>query len=135
MSMDGKNSTILFNNETEVSVVWPSALTLDYSTETLYWTDAFKDYIGKSRMDGSDPVIIQNLTNRTLNRSHAFAMDFHEGQLYWSDWLSDAIFTLRVGAANGNVQRLVNLSMDPGGIHVAAASRQPPAESKYYLCR
>ena len=63
-SMDGANRTILHNTR----LMLPNALTLDISTQTLYWADARLDVVEKSNVDG---------TNRQLVIQEGISHPFH----------------------------------------------------------
>ena len=49
-SMDGTSREVLHNT----NLVWPTALTLDYDTQTLYWLDASLDKLETSHVNGSN---------------------------------------------------------------------------------
>lgn len=83
-SMDGANRTVLHNT----SLKFPNALTLDISTQTLYWADARLDTVEKSNVDGtSRQLVIQG------GISHPFHMIIWRDELLISDWGS---FIVRV---------------------------------------
>ena len=52
--MDGSNATVIFNK----TLGWPNALTIDYTSSTLFWADAKKDYIAMADLDGNNFRII-----------------------------------------------------------------------------
>lgn len=41
----------------DMRIVWPNALTIDYTSKKLFWADAKEDYIAYCGLDGSDPRI------------------------------------------------------------------------------
>lgn len=58
--MDGSHRQVFVSSD----VLWPSGLTLDRSTETLYWCDAFHHRIEKIHFNGTLRTVslfIQNL--------------------------------------------------------------------------
>ena len=52
LGMDGTNSARIITYEKHVS--WPNALTIDYTTDKLFWADAHLDYIAHSDFDGKN---------------------------------------------------------------------------------
>ena len=120
ISMDGKNSSRQTLHNT--GLAWPNALTIDYSTQTLYWADAQLNKIETSSVDGSNRRIL------TTNILHPFGLTYHSGYLYWSDWQTDQITMTHVSSPD-NVSVLVStLDTEPMGLEVVATSRQPIGE-------
>ena len=119
ISMDGDNSTRLALHST--NLVWPDGLTIDYTTQILYWADASLDKIESSNVDGSNRALLT--TNLIL---HPFGITYHNGYLYWSDWQTDQISMTHVSAPD-NVTVLVSARLDtePMGLEVVTISRQP----------
>lgn len=114
--MDGNDRTVLHNT----SLIWPNALTLDISTQTLYWSDASLDKIESSNTDGTDRRVLT-----TAGIFHPFAITAFEGTLYWTDWQLDAILVRRLE----NVTILFSeLTTEPMGLQVFSEDRQPPSK-------
>ena len=121
ISMDGNDSSRQILHNTDLA--WPNCLTIDYSTETLYWADAQLNKIETSKVDGSNRRILT--TNLIL---HPFGLTYHSGYLYWSDWQTDQITMTQVSTPD-NVSVVVStLDTEPMGIEVVALSRQPICE-------
>lgn len=127
-SMDGIISMILFDNR---SVTWPSGLTLDYQTRSLYWIDASKDVILKSDADGLNYQNILEL-NKTffLRRWHGFGLEYFNDNLYFGEWFSDTVLSFNVISPNHTLTRVIEANHDTGSLHVLDLLRQPAGESE-----
>ena len=124
ISMDGDNSTWQALHST--NLVWPNALTVDYTTQTLYWADASLDKIESSNVDGSNRALLT--TNLIL---HPFDITYHNGYLYWSDWQTDQITMTHISAPDMVTVLVSALDTEPMGLEVVTTSRQPI--SKWWL--
>ena len=83
-SMDGKDRVTLHSDH----IFWPNALTIDYTTHTLYWADAKVLTLESSFIDGSNRRPI-----RTAGLRHPFAMTMFEDKLYWTDWQTKSVYS------------------------------------------
>ena len=129
-SMDGRvsTSTVLFDSS---QVVWPNGLSLDLQSQTLYWVDALKDTVSKSRADGSHQQVLLELNSTDIaEKWHSFGVDYFKGQLYFGNWLNDSVFSLNVNSPSSTLVRVAQLTTDPGSLHVVDPQRQPAGDSK-----
>ncbi len=129
-SMDGRKntSTVLLDNS---QVVWPNGLSLDHETQTLYWVDALKDTVSKSRADGTNREVILELNNTNIvNKWHAFGADYFNDDLYFGNWFNDSVFAINVNSPNSTLRRVIQTKHDPGTIHVVDPQKQPSGESE-----
>ena len=55
--MAGKNRMVLVRDSEIVRLGWPNGLTIDYSTDRLYWADAREDVIERINLDGTNRVV------------------------------------------------------------------------------
>lgn len=110
------------------NLIWPNDLTLDFTTETLYWVEANLDKIESSRLDGT--------ARTTITKSlilHPFSITVFNGMLYWSDWAVDQILYTSLQEPN-RVSTLFNqLATEPMGLKVVDHSRQPLGEYSHAL--
>jgi len=118
-SMDGTSRTVLHST----NLVWPNALTLDYSSQTLYWMDASLDKLESSSVNGFNRRLLS--TNSRIQ--HPFGITIYQSVLYWSDWQSNSILSARVTSPGTVSTVLSGLLLDPMGIHVVSLDRQPTA--------
>ena len=118
-SMDGSSRSVIVNTE----LGWPNGLTLDYSTQTLYWADAQLDKLEKSNVDGSMRTRLITPTNVVL---HPFGITFYRNSLYWSDWEANAIFTAPASSTLMDTTSFYGgLRFDPMQLHIVDERRQP----------
>ena len=117
-SMDGTNRTVIHNT----SLVWPNALTLDISTQTLYWADANLDKIERSGVDGRNRVVLAR-----AGVVHPFGLALEANSLYFTDWSDNTIRYLSASGGSVSTLRAVSTfsSTTPFGIQVVDPARQP----------
>lgn len=61
--------------------MWPNGIALDVIKEKIYWSDAGKDRIEYSNMDGTDR---RTLIDKEL--PHVFGFSLMGDNFYWTDW-------------------------------------------------
>ena len=114
MRLDGSGrQTIITQN-----LVWPNAVTIDFTEPALYWADAFTDFIAKGDLDGNNIVILLS------GSFHPFSITVFGDYLYWTDWSHNSIE--RISKRTPNSQRVTISSglQRPTGIHIVHCSRQ-----------
>ena len=124
--MDGTSKTIL--HDADLSA--PYGLTLDYLTQTLYWTDYSRNRIEMSNADGSNR---RTVTTTLVN--DAYSITFYNGRLYWTDHSYNRIITAPVNS--GSSTYLTSATNDMYGITVVTDERQPlgkPMQVAYSMC-
>ncbi|KAK6165881.1 hypothetical protein SNE40_022703 [Patella caerulea] len=82
--MDGSNRMTLVSDE----IQWPNSLTLDFHTQTIYWTDAYYDRIESISVTGTERKVIVKFEN--LN--HPYGIAVFRNFIYWAESLSGQIF-------------------------------------------
>ena len=95
---------------------WPNGLTIDRSTNCLYWADAKLDRIEVSDLMGA---------NRRLIVSSAadifpFGLTLYQGMLYWTDWNNQSIS--RLDLSNGHKEMVITGLKKPMDIHLYDSS-------------
>ena len=105
--MEGSNRMALHTTNLQT----PYALTIDYTTQTLYWADYALNKLESSNTDGSNRRLL------TTNIRDPYAMTFFADVLYWSDWSYDGIYSTHT-ASPSRVTSLLNVGADPYGIQV-----------------
>ncbi|XP_069472259.1 low-density lipoprotein receptor-related protein 2 isoform X2 [Ambystoma mexicanum] len=115
VGMDGKNKTVIISTKIE----WPNGLTIDYTNDHLYWSDAHLNYIEYSDLDGRHRHTVYD-----GNLPHPFAISVFEDTVYWTDWNTR---TVEKGNKYSGTDRvvLVNTTHRPFDIHVYHPYRQP----------
>ncbi|XP_051883463.1 low-density lipoprotein receptor-related protein 2a [Pristis pectinata] len=117
MGMDGRNISAIITSKLE----WPNGLTIDYTNDKLYWTDAHLNYIEFSNLDGSHR---HTVLDGTL--SHPFAISLFEDTIYWTDWNTKSVEKANKYTGENRVC-LVNITHTPIDILVYHPYRQPIA--------
>ncbi len=134
ISMDGTSNTVIFNNET---VERPSALSLDYATETLYFVDSSRTFVAKSATNGTNVQVILSTFSENFTSFFAKSMDVLEGQPYITETSRNGVYTVveNESAMEGNIELAIieMLKNTPGGIRVVNVSQQPLNSSKCEL--
>ncbi|XP_060033733.1 low-density lipoprotein receptor-related protein 2 [Erinaceus europaeus] len=115
IGMDGTNKSVIISTKLE----WPNGITIDYTTDLLYWTDAHLGYIEYSDLEGRHRHTVYD---RVL--PHPFAITIFGDTVYWTDWNTK---TVEKGNKYDGSQRevLVNTTHKPYDIHVYHPYRQP----------
>lgn len=116
--MDGTSKTIL--HDADLSA--PYGLTIDYDTQTIYWTDYTRNRIEKSNADGSNRAVV---TTSLVN--DPYSITFYNGRLYWTDLSYNRILTTLVNSRSSSY--LTGAVNDMYGITVITEERQPLGRS------
>lgn len=118
--IDGSNRASIINE----SVFWPNGLTLDYTTNRIYWADAKHNVIETALFNGHDrrKIISKGLP-------HPFALTIFEDAIYWTDWHTKSISTANkaTGAGLRTIHSQLHFPMD---IHSFHPQRQPKYPNK-----
>jgi len=117
-SMDGTSRTVLHNT----SLIFPSGITLDYTSQTLYWIDAARLRIESSGVDGSN-----RRTITTVNANNPWGIVYYSGNLYWTERNSNRSLIYTSSASFPSPRNLLSgftLNFFPLGIEVVSSSRQ-----------
>ena len=95
---------------------WPNGLTIDQTTNLLYWADARLDTIEVSDLNGGKRrKILSSAAN-----IHPFGLTVYQGILYWTDWIHKSIS--RFDVSNGNTEMIITGLKKPMDIHLYDAS-------------
>jgi len=112
--MDGNLRTVIHDTD----VTSPSALTIDYDSQTIYWADYALDRLEGSNVDGSNRKLLTN-----LNIFDPFAMTFYSGILYWTDTSTYSVHSVPVNSPD-SVKTIRYVGYRPYGIRAVAKERQ-----------
>ena len=86
--MDGSNRRVIIRR----NIHWPNGLTIDYSAQKIYWTDANLFCIDKANYDGTNRESVFRSPRQCL-LGHPFALTLYENKIYWTDWKIKGIFS------------------------------------------
>ena len=113
-SMDGTERMVLHST----GLVWPNGITLDLSTQTLYWIDGDQYRIESSNTDGSSRTTIAD-----SEIYQPFGITVFREMIYFIDRLTGINAVPKTG---GTIQVIYdNLCGNTMGIEVIAEERQP----------
>ena len=125
--MDGSNRRVIIRR----NIHWPNGLTIDYSAQKIYWTDASLFYIDKANYDGSDRQSILRSAPIQCSLEHPFALALYADKLYWTDWKKRGI--LSTNKKNGLRCPVIKKSnTSPMDIRAYVAKRQVPRPGKCF---
>lgn len=84
--LDGTNSRVLIGKP---DVKWPNGITIDFSTNHVYWIDGYKRYIGRCDVNGDHfKEIIKN--DDRIDVSFNIAVD--KEAIYWDDSKNNVLY-------------------------------------------
>ncbi|XP_035811393.2 low-density lipoprotein receptor-related protein 2a isoform X1 [Amphiprion ocellaris] len=115
VGMDGTNKAAIITTKIE----WPNGITIDYTNDKLYWSDAHLNYIEYSDLDGQHRHTVYD-----GDLPHPFALTVFEDTVYWTDWNMRTVEKGNKYDGSGR-QALVNTTHRPFDIHVCHPYRQP----------
>ncbi|KAA8588167.1 hypothetical protein FQN60_001361 [Etheostoma spectabile] len=115
VGMDGTNKAAIITTKIE----WPNGITIDYTNDMLYWSDAHLSYIEYSDLDGQHRHTVYD-----GDLPHPFALTVFEDFVYWTDWNTRSVEKGNKYDGSGR-QALVNTTHRPFDIHVCHPYRQP----------
>lgn len=119
--MDGSNRSIIINTK----IYWPNGLTLDTTTNRIYFADSKLDFIDFCNYDGTGR---QNVLAGSHYLLHPHSLTIFEDTLYWTDRQLNRV--LSAHKFKGNNQTVVShLISQPLSIHVHHPSLQPVTEN------
>lgn len=121
LSMDGTNRETLHSS----GLGAPNALTIDYGTQTLYWTDSVTRDIKCSSTDGSGRRIVTSAV------FWPYSITLSADSLYWTDWEYNAVFQATMSGRNTSFL-ISGLSSRPKGIRYISYDSQPSGRSCNY---
>ncbi|KAJ8019817.1 Low-density lipoprotein receptor-related protein 2 [Holothuria leucospilota] len=114
LGMDGSDLLQIHNH----NIVWPNGITIDYTTDKLYWTDASLDQLSFSNLDGS---YMQEFINDDAQHTiaHPFGITIFESQVYWTDWNEKMVYKAHKfsGAGVKVIQQTVHRPLDIVIVH------------------
>uniref|UniRef100_A0A2P2HWY1 Lipoprotein receptor 2A n=1 Tax=Hirondellea gigas TaxID=1518452 RepID=A0A2P2HWY1_9CRUS len=104
-------------------VAWPNGITIDHSTDRLYWCDGRLNTISASKLDGSHVEVIL-FSTEVLRLPYSISV--FEDRFYWTDWSRLALYS--ANKFNGGDVHNVSaghMLESPKVVHVFHQYRQP----------
>ena len=104
----------------------PNGITIDYSSNRIYWADAGEDRLEYSSLDGSGRTVLESAATGLIS---PFAVTVADEILFWSDWHTNKIYATHKehGALEneGYFAEIVTFLDTPYGIEALRSDRQP----------
>lgn len=119
VGMDGRNVSAVVKSK----LVWPNALTIDYTTNKIFFADSHLNFLDFADMDGQN-------RHRAIAGTlpHVFAVTLFEDWVYWTDRNTHTVEKAHkyTGEERTNMG---NNTHRPSDIHVAHPYRQPKSDN------
>ncbi|KAL0271000.1 UNVERIFIED_CONTAM: hypothetical protein PYX00_008246 [Menopon gallinae] len=96
----------------------PSGLAIDYEDRMLYWTDAVREKIERSFLNGTGREVLISAT------IYPFAITVHRNYIYWTDLQLRGVYRAEKHTGANMVEMVKRLEDSPRDIHVFSKSRQ-----------
>ncbi|XP_048506028.1 low-density lipoprotein receptor-related protein 2 isoform X2 [Athalia rosae] len=96
----------------------PSGLAIDYDDRMLYWTDAVRENIERSDLEGGNREILVAAT------IYPFAITVYRQYIYWTDLQLRGVFRAEKHTGANMIELVKRLEDSPRDLHVYSAARQ-----------
>lgn len=96
----------------------PSGLAIDYEDRMLYWTDAVREKIERSKLDGSMREVLVSAT------IYPFAITIFRNYIYWTDLQLRGVYRAEKHTGANMIEMVKRLEDSPRDIHVYSEDRQ-----------
>ena len=102
----------------EENLTQPSGLALDYDDRKLYWTDALREKIERSDLNGTNREVLIAAT------IYPFAITVFGKYIYWTDLQLRGVYRADKYTGAGMIEMVKRLEESPRDIHVYSPKRQ-----------
>lgn len=96
----------------------PSGLAIDYDDRMLYWTDAVREKIERSDLEGKNREILVSAT------IYPFAITVFREHIYWTDLQLRGVYRAEKHTGADKIELVKRLEDSPRDLHVFSAARQ-----------
>ena len=116
MNGDSKTRQVIVSE----NIGWPNGITIDYTLNRMWWTDARQDTIESADLNGKHRRIVL----KSGSIKHPFGISVFLDSIYWTDWSSNTLFRANKFTGDEEVALVVGLqrAMDVVVFH---RQRQP----------
>ena len=111
-AMDGTSRRVIVTG----NLGWPNGLTIDQTTNLLYWADAKLDKIEVSGLNGGNRRLILS----SAANIHPYGITVYQGMLYWTDRNNKSISRLDLNS--GNREMIITGLQQPMDLHLYDSS-------------
>lgn len=108
VTMAGDQKTPIINS----SLTQPSGLAIDYVDKKLYWSDASKEKIERSDMDGSNRQVIISAT------IYPFSIAIYGNHIYWTDLQLHGLYRAEKHTGSNMIEIVKRLDESPRDLHI-----------------
>jgi low density lipoprotein-related protein 2 len=102
----------------EDNLTQPSGLSIDYEEKKLYWTDALREKIERSDMNGTNREVLVAAT------IYPFAVTVFGNYIYWTDLQLRGVYRAEKHTGAGMIEMVKRLEESPRDIHIYSTHRQ-----------
>uniref|UniRef100_T1IUN7 EGF-like domain-containing protein n=1 Tax=Strigamia maritima TaxID=126957 RepID=T1IUN7_STRMM len=114
VTMAGNNKVAII----EANLTQPSGLAIDYEDGKLYWTDAVREKIERSNLNGTQREVIITAT------IYPFSITVDKQFIYWTDLQLRGVYRAEKHTGAGMVEMVKRLDESPRDVHIFSPSRQ-----------
>ena len=118
-SMDGSDRKVIVSS----GLLSPVSLTLDYSSQTLYWIDR-DGTLESSLTDGTGRTLLLSANTVLFN---TFGMAYYSNRLFWTERKEDTVYSSPVNDLHSYSLLISSLSFEPYQLQVVHPFSQPEA--------
>ena len=105
-------------NPQKIILGYPDGITLDLSSQRLFWADRGNQRIETSFTDGSNRMIL-------IASTRAWGLSIFRGILYWAQWSPQRVKVASVNSTNTDITSSLTSSLLPTGTAVVSKHKQP----------
>ena len=102
----------------EENLTQPSGLCIDYDESKLYWTDALREKIERSDLNGTNREVLIAAT------IYPFAITVFGKYIYWTDLQLRGVYRADKYTGSGMIEMVKRLEESPRDIHIYSPKRQ-----------
>lgn len=102
----------------EDNLTQPSGLCIDYDERKLYWTDALREKIERSDLNGTNREVLIAAT------IYPFAITVFDKYIYWTDLQLRGVYRADKYTGAGMIEMVKRLEESPRDIHIYSPKRQ-----------
>lgn len=96
----------------------PSGLAIDYDDRMLYWTDAVREKIERSDLEGKNREVLVSAT------IYPFAITVFRNHIYWTDLQLRGVYRAEKHTGADKIELVKRLEDSPRDLHIFSAARQ-----------
>lgn len=105
----------------------PSGLAIDYDDHKLYWTDALREKIERSDLNGKNREVLVSAT------IYPFAITVFGNYIYWTDLQLRGVYRVEKHTGANMIEMVKRLEESPRDIHIFSKDRQKCATNPCHI--